>query len=55
MEEKYGGEFKVEFIQVGQMIALEALQQYVASPVIAYYRVTAVTQTQQIHLLTQTM
>ena len=41
-----GGEFKAEFIQVGQMIALEATATLasVASPVIAYYRVTAVTQ-----------
>lgn len=41
-----GGEFKAEFIQVGQMIALEATATLssTASAVIAYYRVTAVTQ-----------
>jgi len=41
-----GGEFKAEFIQVGQMIALEATATLdsTASAVIAYYRVTSVTQ-----------
>ncbi len=41
-----GGEFKAEFIQVGQMVAMEATATLssVASPVIAYYRVTGVTQ-----------
>ena len=41
-----GGEFKAEFIQVGQMVALEATATLssTASPVIAYYRITGVTQ-----------
>ena len=41
-----GGEYKAEFIQVGQMIAIEATATLasVASAVIVYYRVTAVTQ-----------
>jgi hypothetical protein len=41
-----GGEYKAEFLQVGQMIAMEATATLssVASPVIAYYRITSVTQ-----------
>ena len=41
-----GGEFKAEFLQVGQMIAMEATATLssTASPVIAYYRITGVTQ-----------
>jgi len=41
-----GGEYKAEFLQVGQMIAMEATATLSssASPVIAYYRITGVTQ-----------
>ena len=41
-----GGEYKAEFLQVGQMIAMEATATLssTASPVIAYYRITGVTQ-----------
>ena len=41
-----GGEYKAEFLQIGQMIAMEATATLSssASPVIAYYRITGVTQ-----------
>jgi len=41
-----GGQYKAEFLQVGQMIAMEATATLSssASPVIAYYRITGVTQ-----------